>query len=261
MGAKQLLAIDDEPVILDAIKRVAGSEGWQVTTTSDARKGLELALKHNYDLCLCDIKLPDMDGFEFLQQLSQAGSPLPVIMITGYATVENAVKSLDLGAIDYLPKPFTADELLSALYRGDRYVQVIKEYQEQQSNPCSLIVPCPPQCRKLGYSSWCFIDHDGSVKVGLTFLFLKIIGSIRKINLLPLESEINQGFSCAEIEAENGLLHPVITPLSGQIIRRNEEVAQNPLIIEKDPYFKGWLYIIVPQNLNYEINHLMVCNQ
>ncbi len=261
MEKKHLLAIDDEPVILEAIQRVAGSENWQVTTAPDASKGLELALKQTYDLCLCDIKLPDMDGFEFLQRLNQAGSPLPVIMTTGYATVENAVKSLDLGAIDYLPKPFTADELLSALFRGYQYVQLMRQQQKQHTSLSSLIVPCPPQYKKLGYASWCFIDLDGSVKIGVSFLFLKIIGNIQKIHALPLESEINQGFSCAEIEAENGLIHPVITPLSGQIIRLNEAVVQNPVIMEKDPYFEGWLYIIVPQNLNYELKHLTVCNQ
>ena len=260
MDKKQLLAIDDEQVILGAIQRVAGSEGWQVTTAPDATQGLDLALKNQYDLCLCDIKLPDMDGFEFLEKLNKANSTLPVIMTTGYATVENAVRSLDLGAIDYLPKPFTADELISALYRGYRYVQ-IEESAHKKSDPNSIIVPCPSQYKRLGYASWCFIDLDGSVKIGVSFLFLKIIGSLRAVNLLPLESEINQGFPCAEIEAENGLLHPAITPLSGQIIRVNENLQNDPSILEKDPYFAGWLYIIVPHNLNYEINHLTVCNQ
>ncbi|OQX88964.1 hypothetical protein B6D60_00470 [candidate division KSB1 bacterium 4484_87] len=258
---KYLLAIDDEPVILEAIKRVAGSEGWEVATAADATQGFNLATKNAYDLCLCDIKLPDMDGFQFLEKLNEIHNPLPVIMITGCATVENAVKSLDFGAIDYLPKPFTADELLSSLYRGFRYVEATKKTQNAKSNTNSLIVPCPSQYKSLGYASWCFVDRDGSVKIGVSFLFLKIIGAIIKINLLPLESEIKQGFSCAEIEAENGLIHPVITPLSGQIIRINDQLTSDPLIVEKDPYFQGWLYIIVPQNLNYEINHLMVCNQ
>jgi len=257
---KHLLAIDDEQVILDAVKRVAGSEGWQVSTAADAHQGLDLAMKNEYDLCLCDIKLPDMDGFEFLEHLNRTNSPLPVIMTTGYATVENAVKSLDLGAIDYLPKPFTADELLSALYRGFRYVQ-IQQQQQSKPDPNSLIVPCPSQYKKLGYASWCFMDLDGSVKIGLSFLFLKIIGVIKKINLLPMESEINQGFSCAEVEAKNGLVHPVVSPLSGQIIQRNENLIENPEILEKDPYFEGWLYVIVPHNLNYEINHLTFCCQ
>ena len=261
MEKKHLLAIDDEQVILDAIQRVAGSEDWQVTTALDASQGLDLAFKNQYDLCLCDIKLPDMDGFEFLTKLNKANCQLPVIMTTGYATVENAVKSLDLGAIDYLPKPFTADELISTLYRGYRYAQIRQQLQNKNNDPDSIIVPCPSQYKKLGYASWCFIDLDGSVKIGLTFLFIKIIGSIRSINFLPLEREIHQGFSCAEIVSENGLLHPVIAPLSGQIIRLNQEVANDSLLLEKDPYFKGWLYIIVPQNLNYEINHLTICSQ
>ncbi|HHE55900.1 MAG TPA: hypothetical protein ENL21_08965, partial [Caldithrix abyssi] len=68
-------------------------------------------------------------------------------------------------------------------------------------------------------------------------------------------------FSCAEVEAKNGLVHPVVSPLSGQIIQRNENLIENPEILEKDPYFEGWLYVIVPHNLNYEINHLTFCCQ
>jgi len=118
-----------------------------------------------------------------------------------------------------------------------------------------------PQYKSFGYASWCFVDSDGSVKIGVSFLLLRIIGAIVKINLLPLESEIKQGFTCAEIETESGLIHPVIAPLSGQIVRRNDQLVSDPIVAEKDPYFQGWLYIIVPQDLNYEIKHLTVCNQ
>jgi CheY-like chemotaxis protein len=257
---RTLLAIDDEPVILDAIQRVCSAEGWHVDTVTGATEGLELARKKSYDLCLCDIMLPDMDGFQFLEKLHESGIDLAVIMTTGFATIENAVKSLDMGAIDYLPKPFTADEVLSALYRGFRYVDLKRRHEENTAQVDSIIVPCPTQYRHLGYQSWMHLDFDGSVKVGATYLFLAVIGSVKSIKLQPLEAEIIQGFSCAEFEAEDELIHQLMAPISGQIIRINEQLKDEPSILEKDPYFEGWLYVVVPKDLNYELKYVSGCH-
>ncbi len=258
---KHLLVIDDEPVILDAVKKIGTAEGWRVDTAGDATSGLQLVQKHVYDLCLCDIKLPDLDGFGFLEELRRMNIDLPVIMTTGYATVENAVRSLELGAIDYLPKPFTVDEVLSALYRGFRYVELTSNLSGTKSGIDSMIVPCPIQYRRLGYGSWCFIENDGSVKIGVSDLFLKIVDPIRSLRLQSVDSEITQGFSCAEIEASDELVHTVMAPLSGQIISINQKLEQDMSLIEKDPYFEGWLYTIIPKNLNYEFKYLTACNQ
>lgn len=256
---RRLLAIDDESVILDAVKRVCQSEGWHVDTASDARDGLQKAQKNPYELCLCDIMLPDMDGFEFLEKLRDLNIDMAVIMTTGFATVENAVKSLDKGAIDYLPKPFTVDEILSALYRGFRYVDIIKKQNDAKDELSSLIVPCPTQYRLLGYGSWFSLEYDGSVKIGATDLFMKVTNPIKKITLQPLDAEIVQGFSCAELEAEDELIHQLMAPVSGQIIKVNDELKENPSLPEKDPYFAGWFYVIIPKNLDYEMKFLSAC--
>ncbi len=258
--SRNLLTIDDENVILEAVKRVGTAEGWKVDTATDATQGFQMVQKNSYDLCLCDIMLPDMDGFQFLEKLRESEIDLPVIMTTGFATIENAVKSLDMGAIDYLPKPFTVDEVLSTLYRGFRFVDLKKRQIETDSDVNSIIVPCPLQYKHLGFQSWINIDYDGSVKIGATDLFLKIINSIKTVNLLPLEAEILQGFSCAEFEAGDELIHQLMAPMSGQIIRVNEKIKEDPSQLEKDPYFNGWLYIIVPKNLNYELKYLSGCH-
>ncbi len=257
---RKLLAIDDENVILEAVKRVGTAEGWQVDTATDATQGFHKVQKNTYDLCLCDIMLPDMDGFQFLEKLREEQIDLSVIMTTGFATIENAVKSLDMGAIDYLPKPFTVDEILSTLYRGFRYVDLKRRHKETDFDINSIIVPCPTQYRHLGFQSWMNLDYDGSVKIGATDLFLKIINSIKTINLLPMEAEILQGFSCAEFGAQDELVHQLMAPLSGQIIRVNEKLKDDPSQLEKDPYFEGWLYVIVPKNLNYELKYLSSCH-
>ena len=256
---RRLLAIDDEAVILEAVKRVCTAEGWHVDVAPDALQGLQMVRKSPYDLCLCDIKLPDLDGFEFLDKLREMNSNLAVIMTTGFATVENAVKSLDKGAIDYLPKPFTVDEILSTLYRGFRYVKLIAKQNDPETELNALIVPCPTKYRLLGYGSWLFIEYDGSVKIGATDLFVKVTSPIKSISFEPLEAEIIQGFSSAELESEDELVHQLMAPISGQIIKVNDKLKENPSLLEKDPYFDGWFYVIIPKNLNYEMKYLSVC--
>lgn len=72
--------------------------------------------------------MPDGDGFQILDELNNRNIDSTIIMTTGYSTVENAVKSLYKGAVDFIPKPFTVDELLSSIYRANKY-QIIKEKQ------------------------------------------------------------------------------------------------------------------------------------
>ena len=110
-----ILIIDDEQVILDAVSKIALSEGWEVDTVLNVKDGLNKLKINKYSLILSDIMMPETDGFQLLEELYAKQIDIPVIMITGYSTVENAVKSLYKGAIDFIPKPFTIDELVSTM--------------------------------------------------------------------------------------------------------------------------------------------------
>jgi DNA-binding NtrC family response regulator len=106
-----VLVIDDEEVMLESCRRILEREGCAVDTEADGIAGRDRALRGSYDLVVLDLRMPKIDGLEVLAALSEHRSDLEVIMITGYSTVESAVKAVKLGAFDYLPKPFTPDEL------------------------------------------------------------------------------------------------------------------------------------------------------
>ena len=139
-----VLVIDDEQVILDAVKRICSAEKYYVETVMDANEALNKIEKNDYRLILCDLMLPDIDGFKFIDMLQEKGIDIPVIMTTGYSTMENAVKSLNKGAIDFIPKPFTADELCSAVIRGLNYLDLRQQVQ-QKAGESIVYVPCPPK--------------------------------------------------------------------------------------------------------------------
>ena len=258
-----ILVIDDEQVILDAVKKICGSEDYFVEQSPDAIDALDKLEKKKFDLILCDIMMPEIDGFKFLDEINHRKIDSPVIMTTGYSTVENAVNSLYKGAIDFIPKPFTADELLNSVSRGMKYLDIqkkIKESEKLNRDSTLIYVPCPAKYYRLGYATWVSLENKGTALIGITDLFLKTIESISGLQFLKPEEEIIQGISCLQVTCTDQLTHTVLAPVSGRIIEINEELSANKTIIEKDPYFQGWLYRVIPNDIDYELKHLTPCS-
>ena len=254
-GQYDILVIDDEQVILDAVRKICSFENFSVDTAPDVKIAVTKLDKNNYRLIICDIMLPDTDGFEFMNELNNLKILTPVIMATGYSTVENAVKSLYKGAIDFIPKPFTTDELLNSVTRGFRYSEIQKKFEtaENESNNSTIIyVSCPARYYRLGYSTWVLIEHDGSVLTGVTDMFLKIIETVEEITFASVDEEIVQGISFCQITSKDGQIHELFSPISGRIIERNEALVQNISLIEKDPFFEGWIYRVIPNLGHWE---------
>jgi DNA-binding NtrC family response regulator len=115
---RKALAIDDEQVVLDSIKKVLTAENYDVDVTLNGGGGIYKAIKKSYDIVLTDIRMPDINGLHVLRDVKRAKPALPVVIITGYATVQNAVQAMKLGATDYIEKPFTPDHLLATVAKA-----------------------------------------------------------------------------------------------------------------------------------------------
>ncbi|MFP3928683.1 MAG: sigma-54-dependent transcriptional regulator [Desulfobacteraceae bacterium] len=114
-GIRKVLVVDDEAVVRNGIRRALHGQGMQVVPASCGREGLSLLESGDFDLILLDIRMPDMDGVEVLKEIHSRRPALPVIMITGYPTIDNAVECIKLGAQDYLVKPFRLQDLEASL--------------------------------------------------------------------------------------------------------------------------------------------------
>lgn len=258
-NSAKILIIDDEQVVIDSLTKICSLENHSTRSALDAEAGLKILDDENFDLIICDIMLPEMDGFQFLEKLRHKKIETPVIMTTGYSTVENAVKSLHDGAIDFIPKPFTVDEILAALQRGMKLIS-IKEKVKNSDNTSIVYVECPSKYHRLGFSSWTFIEDKGSALIGATDLYLNIIDEFHSIDFKEVNEELYQGTSCAKFNSENNLSHDLLSPVSGKIIEVNQEVVSNINIIQKDPFFKGWLYRVIPSDIEYEVKNLTSCS-
>ena len=255
----KILIVDDEQVIIDSLKKICSLEGYETNSALDAETGLKLLDHEKFDLIISDIMLPEMDGFQFLEELHNKKIDTPVIMTTGYSTVENAVKSLHDGAIDYIPKPFSVDEILAAIHRGLKLIS-IKEKIKITDDSSIVYVECPSKYYRLGFSSWALLEDKGSALVGVTDLFLNMIEDFETIEIKESGDGIFQGTSCIRFNSENNLSHDLLSPVSGKIIEVNEQVKENKNIIQKDPYFEGWLYRVIPSDIEYEIKNLTSCS-
>lgn len=112
MVAKKLLIIDDEPAIRRTLKDILENEDYQVEDAADGAEGLKKIQENEYDVVLCDIKMPKMDGIEVLQKVVESEIDVPLVMISGHGTIDTAVDALKKGAYDYISKPPDLNRLL-----------------------------------------------------------------------------------------------------------------------------------------------------
>ncbi len=108
---KNILVVDDEVSVNNNIRKILGKNGFQVDQAVTKEEAIEKINQHPYRLVLLDLRMPGVSGLELLRAISQAQPFARIIIITGYASIETAIETTRIGAVDYLPKPFTPDEL------------------------------------------------------------------------------------------------------------------------------------------------------
>jgi DNA-binding NtrC family response regulator len=130
MAHAHLLIVDDEPSILTTLQKALSLEGYSVDVAGGVKVADEKLKKRSYDLCLFDVQLPDGDGLALLQQVRAAKNEVPVIMMSGHATIDTAVKATRLGALNFLEKPINTDALLIAVETALRLQRAESEARE-----------------------------------------------------------------------------------------------------------------------------------
>ena len=128
----KILVIDDERAIRNTLKEILEFEGYTIELAENGRLGLDQALSTTYDLIFTDIKMPEMDGMEFLRAYrstcaQQGAEEAPVVMITGHGSVDNAVEALKSGAFDFIQQPLDLNRLLLTTKHALEHKSLVKE--------------------------------------------------------------------------------------------------------------------------------------
>jgi len=122
-----ILIIDDERAIRNVLKDILSNEGFKVEEAADGEEGLKKFQAGSFDVVLCDIKMPKLDGIEFLQKVMEAGTDTPVIMISGHGNIETAVDAVKKGAFDYISKPPDLNRLLTTIRNAMDKTTLVQE--------------------------------------------------------------------------------------------------------------------------------------
>ncbi|MCM2324438.1 MAG: response regulator [Oligoflexia bacterium] len=116
---KKILVVDDDPQSLESTRKILELAGYEVSTACDGQAALELVRpgggSRGVELILTDVRMPRMGGLEFLRALAVCGDGIPVILMTAFGRIEDAVWAMKLGAVDFLTKPFTRQALLTSV--------------------------------------------------------------------------------------------------------------------------------------------------
>lgn len=123
----KLLVIDDERAIRNSLKEILMDEDYNVDVAEDGAQGVEMALKEKYGVIFCDIKMPNMDGIEVLERLSEEGVESAVIMISGHGDINTAVECIKKGAFDFIEKPLDLNRILITIKNATEKVTLVKE--------------------------------------------------------------------------------------------------------------------------------------
>jgi DNA-binding NtrC family response regulator len=115
---ERILILDDDPEMIETCRRILTSAGYECLCTTDPREGLALLETESPDLLMADLRMPGMDGLALLRRAREVDTQRPVMMITGFATIESAVAAVRAGAFDYLAKPFSLEQLRLAVDRA-----------------------------------------------------------------------------------------------------------------------------------------------
>ena len=135
MGAikAKILVIDDEQIVHESCNRILTEEGYEVKSAFTGQEGFKKIKEETYDLVITDLKMPGISGMDALKKIKEDNPDSGIIMVTGYSTAETAVEAMKLGAFDYLPKPFTPDELISVVNKAIEKKKVLIETKHLES--------------------------------------------------------------------------------------------------------------------------------
>jgi CheY-like chemotaxis protein len=260
----RILAVDDEPVILDSFRKILVVAGYAIDTVESGREALGLVQKNKYDFVFTDLKMPEMDGLDVVKGVKHFSPETDVVVITGYATIDSAVNAMKFGAMDYVQKPFTEDELVDftkkcLIRRQDRIEKQLKPTVRlataERSHEHEFVLPGGVFI-STGHV-WANVTVPGLVRIGMDDFARKMIGHIDTIEFPEKGSQVKKGERLFTIrQGERTALFKA--PITGKIHAVNAELAHNLEWLEKQPYEKGWICSIKPDQLATELENLKI---
>jgi len=252
-----ILVVDDEEVVCSSCSRILNKEGFTVDTRTNPVEGLKMAESGEYSAILLDLKMREMDGIEFLDQLRKKNVEVPVIVITGYPSQESANASFSLGVYDYLPKPFTPNEVTDSVKRVVSRSQAVKSPAAPAVSPAAA----PPQIAswealagsyRFFDEAWFQLGEDATARVGAVLPRL-VEGTPKSFSLPKVGELVYRGLPLGAVEFDNKARRPVASPVTGTVVEVNEHLADQPERLCQQPCGEAWIARVRPTSINEDL--------
>ena len=263
----RILAVDDESVVLDSFRRILVLAGFNVDTVESGPEALGLVQRNDYDFVFTDLKMPGMDGVEVVKAVRHLRPDVDVAVITGYGTIETAVETMQEGAMDYVQKPFSEEELSEF---AERLLIKREARLEAQRLPTVRVVApaaasagraheyCVPGGAFLSDGhAWARIEPNGQVRAGLDDFARKALCSLESVELPRRGETVRQGEPLFSVR-RGAQSARFMAPLSGRVAQVNEALERDPSRAIESPYDQGWICLLQPSDLAGELAHLKI---
>lgn len=263
----KILCVDDEEVILGSFRKILVLDGYSVDTVETGQEALGLIQKHHYDFLFTDLKMPLMDGVEVTKSVKYLRPDIDVIIITGYASVETAVETMKYGAMDYVQKPFTEDELIAFVNKAliKRQDKIKKQLKPQvhithisssdDFTRGEFSIPGGVFIAK--NHTWVSMNQDGIAKVGIDDFAKKLIGRVDSIELPNLGMNVKAGQPLFTVKQGNRIV-TFNAPVSGKVSQINTLLKDNIEALDVTPYERNWVCALDAENLDNEIKEMSI---
>lgn len=265
----RILCVDDEEVILDSFRKILVLDGYSIDTVQLGQEALGLVQTHHYDFVFTDLKMPEMDGVDVTKSVKHIRPDIDVVIITGYATVETAVECMKHGAMDYVQKPFTEDELLAfvkgaLIKRQDRIQKQLKpRVHITQLSAVEAIgageFSIPGGVFISDGHCWVSVSEEGPARVGIDDFAKKLMGRIDTVDLPNLGMTIKKGQPLFSVRQGNRRIS-FLAPVSGNVVDVNSPLAKKTDALEVTPYADNWICVVDPEYLDQELPTLKIGN-
>jgi CheY-like chemotaxis protein/glycine cleavage system H lipoate-binding protein len=240
----EVLIVDDEDVVLGAVQRILSAHSVRHRVARSAEEALGKIADKAPELLLADIKLPGQSGLELVRQCSSRFPSVVSVCMTGYANAEHVLLCLESGAVDFLPKPFTVEEVLSTLTRASRLVGSDSGFD------------VPAEDFVLDGHTWARREDDGTVTLGLVEAFLETVGPIKSVEVPAPNTMLRQGGELTRVLADDGYVHRAWCAMGGRIEQSNGRLESEPTLVSADPYGNGWIACVMPTSFEEEVARL-----
>jgi CheY-like chemotaxis protein len=263
----RILAVDDEAIVLDSFRKILVLDGFSVDTVESGPEALSMVRGTDYDFVFTDLKMPGMNGVEVVKAVHHLRPDVDIAVITGYGTIDSAVETMQHGAVEYVQKPFTEDELVSFA----RHLLIKRRARLEAARRPLVLVTTPDDAdtaRECGYAIpggafvspghvWARIDPGGRIKVGVDDFTRKALGGIECVSLPDAGASVTAGGTLFTLHRGQAAVR-CGAPVSGTVAVVNDAAGADALHVRDSPYVRGWICVIAPRELARELERLRI---